>query len=104
MSAVAAGLARRPWTLRHGFVAQYEATFHDNAIDAEVLIELTEADLEQRGALLGADRKKLVKAHDDLPAAPFGASRAPRANRAKRRQFTVMFCDLVGSTVLALQL
>jgi hypothetical protein len=29
-----------------GFMAQYEATFRDNAIDAEVLIELTEADLE----------------------------------------------------------
>jgi hypothetical protein len=56
MSAVAAALARRAWTLRHGFMAQYEATFRDNAIVAEVLIELTEADLEQRGALLGIAR------------------------------------------------
>ena len=40
---------------------QYVATFRDNAIDAEVLSELTEADLEKLGVVLG-HRKRLLKA------------------------------------------
>jgi hypothetical protein len=40
---------------------QYVATFRDNAIDAEVLSELTEADLEKLGIVLG-HRKRLLRA------------------------------------------
>jgi class 3 adenylate cyclase len=88
----------------HGLgLQQYEATFRDNAIDAEVLTELTEADLEKLGVLLG-HRKKLVKAIDELRAPPSEVNRAPRADRPERRQLTVMFCDLVGSTALAVRL
>ena len=88
---------------------QYVTTFRDNAIDAEVLSELTEADLEKLGVVLG-HRKRLLKAIATLtsPAAleqatPVGP--APSlGDGAERRQLTVMFCDLVGSTALASRL
>ena len=85
---------------------QYVATFRDNAIDAEVLSELTEADLEKLGIVLG-HRKRLLRAIGTL-ASPTGLEQAalvglapPIGDGAERRQLTVMFCDLVGSTALA---
>jgi class 3 adenylate cyclase len=88
---------------------QYVTTFRDNAIDPEVLSELTEADLEKLGVVLG-HRKRLLKAIATLasPAAleqatPVGQA-PPIGDRAERRQLTVMFCDLVGSTTLASRL
>jgi class 3 adenylate cyclase len=77
---------------------RYEPAFRDNAIDAEVLPELTEADLEKLGVLLG-HRKRMLRAIAELGTAPLRAAPAPE--RAERRQLTVMFCDLVGSTALA---
>ena len=47
--------------LRSLGLGQYEAAFRDNAIDAEVLPELTDGDLEKLGVLLG-HRKRLLKA------------------------------------------
>jgi class 3 adenylate cyclase len=85
---------------------QYVATFRDNAIDAEVLSELTEADLEK----LGVVRKRLLKAIATLtsPAALEQATPVGQGpsigDGAERRQLTVMFCDLVGSTALASRL
>ncbi|AZO22207.1 adenylate/guanylate cyclase domain-containing protein [Mesorhizobium sp. M1E.F.Ca.ET.045.02.1.1] len=85
---------------------QYEQTFRDNAIDAEVLTELTEADLEKLGILLG-HRKRLLKAIVELEAST-NSSRSVQPNAAEpiaeRRQLTVMFADLVGSTALATRL
>jgi class 3 adenylate cyclase/tetratricopeptide (TPR) repeat protein len=88
---------------------QYVATFRDNAIDAEVLTELTEADLEKLGIVLG-HRKRLLKAIATLaspavlgPPTPVGQA-SSIGDGAERRQLTVMFCDLVGSTALASQL
>jgi class 3 adenylate cyclase/tetratricopeptide (TPR) repeat protein/ABC-type transport system involved in cytochrome c biogenesis ATPase subunit len=88
---------------------QYVTTFRDNAIDAEVLSELTEADLEKLGVVLG-HRKRLLKAIATLvssaaleQATPVGE--APSSGEgAQRRQLTVMFCDLVGSTALTSRL
>ena len=88
---------------------QYVTTFRDNAIDAEVLSELTEADLEKLGVVLG-HRKRLLKAIATLtsPAALEQATPVGQApsigDGAERRQLTVMFCDLVGSTALASRL
>jgi len=72
------------------------------------LPELNEADLEKLGVLLG-HRKRLLRAIDErritrlpAPAAPEAAS--SHADRAERRQLTVMFCDLVGSTELSARL
>ena len=96
---------------------QYEQTFRENAVDGDVLPELTDADLEKLGVLLG-HRKKLLKAiaalgapsHagdqsslDARPGTP-GAADTPTAaprSQAERRQLTVMFVDLVGSTALS---
>jgi class 3 adenylate cyclase len=83
-------------------LAQYEPIFLENAIDAEILPELTEADLEKLGVVLG-HRKRILRAIAALdihPPVPPPAA-APRAAGAERRQLTVMFCDLVGSTPLS---
>ncbi|WP_245319976.1 adenylate/guanylate cyclase domain-containing protein [Bradyrhizobium sp. LMTR 3] len=78
-----------------------------NDVDLKILPELSEADLEKLGLSLG-QRKKLLKAAACLPqpselAGPSAAS-APSlsaVSSAERRQLTVMFCDLVGSTALS---
>jgi class 3 adenylate cyclase len=88
-------------------LSQYEATFRESEIDAEVLPELTESDLSQLGVPLG-HRKRLLKAIAALGA----AEKAPAtvsgplledavSHGGERRQLTVMFCDLVGSTALS---
>src|SRR5262249_19775169 len=85
---------------------RYEDAFRANEIDWEVLPELNEDDLEKLGLPLGP-RKKLLRAIAALaaPAPPVvepAASQAtPVASPAERRQLTVLFCDLVGSTELS---
>ena len=87
-------------------LGQYEAMFRESEIDAEVLPELTESDLSQLGVPLG-HRKRLLKAIAALGATENASATAsgPRnedavSHRGDRRQLTVMFCDLVGSTAL----
>ena len=90
-------------------LGQYEAVFRESEIDPEVLPELTDADLEKLGVPLG-HRKRLLKAISNL-ASP-GQPEPPRrlapvlteTDTAERRQLTVMFCDLVGSTALSAKL
>ena len=85
---------------------QYEATFRANEIDTDVLPELTEIDLEKLGVPLG-HRKRLLKAiaglaaAEKLPPALGPAPVRPETDAAERRQVTVMFSDLVGSTALS---
>src|SRR5215472_15104790 len=91
--------------LRGLSLERYAEAFRDNAIELEVLPELSEADLEKIGVLLG-HRKIMLKAIAELrpPAPPPLAQAAPVApDAAVRRQLTVMFCDLVGSTALSVQ-
>jgi class 3 adenylate cyclase len=83
---------------------QYAVAFADNRIGLDVLPDLTEADFENIGIPLG-DRKRLLKAiaalserSEESPAR--GVPPAPSPD-AERRQLTVMFCDLVGSTALS---
>ena len=82
---------------------QYAQTFRDNAIDADVLRDLTDSHLRELGLPLGA-RLKLLRAVATLgtseqpPASPEITPPAPRTD-AERRQLTVMFVDLVGSTL-----
>ena len=64
--------------LRSLGLGQYEATFSDNAIDADVLPELTDGDLEKLGIPLG-HRKRLLKAIAALGAA--ASAPAPLAGR-----------------------
>jgi class 3 adenylate cyclase/predicted ATPase len=83
---------------------QYEAAFRDNAIDAAVLPELTADDLKDLGVNLVGHRRKLLAAIAALRS-DFGAVlETAAAPAAERRQLTVMFCDLVGSTALSARL
>src|SRR5271154_1429156 len=87
-------------------LGQYEATFRDNEIDDAVLSDLTDGDLEKLGVPMG-HRKRLLKAIAALgapPATPFVSPPSTSPDSAERRQLTVMFCDLVGSTALSARL
>jgi class 3 adenylate cyclase len=91
--------------LRSLGLAQYEATFREHEIDADVLTELAEGDLQSLGIPLG-HRKRLLKAIRALQGEAPQSTPAPldAPHLAERRQLTVMFCDLVGSTGLAARL
>jgi class 3 adenylate cyclase/predicted ATPase len=91
-------------------LGQYEAAFRENDIDAEVLPELTTEDLIALGVTSIGHRRKILAAITALSAGlPDAEVRAPPADKtaqadAERRQLTVMFCDLVGSTLLSTRL
>jgi class 3 adenylate cyclase/predicted ATPase len=103
--------------LRSLGLEKYEPVFRENEIDADVLPELTELDLEKLGVPLG-HRKRLLKAiaalRDDASVQPPAVTLAPAPPpaatptgqqivepRGERRHVTVMFCDLVGSTSIS---
>jgi hypothetical protein len=92
---------------------QYEPAFRDNRIDAEILPKLTVEDLKDIGVAIVGDRRKLLEAIAALrasaPSSPAAeeiteAPAAAPSSEAERRQPTVMFCDLVGSTAIATRL
>ena len=95
--------------LRSLGLGQYEAAFRDNAIDADVLPELTDGDLAQLGV---TPRAPQAPAQGDRQSGSHGARREADETSAlilvygcaERRPITVMFCDLVGSTSLAAKL
>jgi hypothetical protein len=93
--------------LRSLGLGRYEALFRASEIDADILPELTNADLEKLGVPLG-HRKRLLRAISGLTAAetlaaPSASTGAKPQDAAERRQLTVMFCDLVGSTALSVR-
>jgi class 3 adenylate cyclase/predicted ATPase len=93
-------------------LGQYEALFREHEINANVLPDLVEADLEKIGVPLG-HRKRLMRAIAALsaggtpPSAAKPASAQPSPSPptsgadAERRPIAVMFCDLVGSTSIS---
>src|SRR6478752_3590156 len=99
--------------LRNLGLERYELLFIENAIDSDVLAELTEGDLEKIGIPLG-DRKRLIKAIRTMLAdspttftsgvGENAQSGQPHVAAAERRHLTVMICDLVGSTALSARL
>ena len=88
-------------------LAQYAEMFRANDIDGELLGRLTNDDLKDIGVASFGHRKKLLEAIAELVAVPFPCSRQPALTEpkthdtAERRQVTVMFSDLVGSTALS---
>ena len=89
---------------------RYEPLFRDNEIDWEVLPKLTSEDLKEIGVVAIGHRRKLLDAIAAFGAAvpvaavTAAAPDAPAPADAERRQLTVMFCDLVGSTSLSSRL
>jgi class 3 adenylate cyclase len=83
-------------------LGQYAQRFADNDIDASILRDLTDEDLEKIGVSLG-HRKRMLRAIAELDEAACAPERA-RRNEAERRQLTVLFADLVGSTVMSTKL
>ena len=96
------------WLKKLG-MSEYAQRFVENRIDLSVLPDLTDQDLEKLGVLLG-DRRKMLRAIRELGAIAVTAPTAPveteptQQDDAERRQLTVMFIDLVGSTALSTQL
>jgi len=95
------------WLSRVG-MQEYTQRFAENGIDLDIVAELTDQDLEKIGVTSLGHRRKLLRAIANLKAAEkvtttaAAAPPAPRtADTAERRQVTVMFSDLVGSTALA---
>jgi class 3 adenylate cyclase len=94
-------------------LGKYEAAFRENEIDETVLPGLTAEDLKELGVAALGHRRKLLDAIAALSTSASGkapsedvatastAPSAPREDRAERRQVTVMFSDLVGSTALS---
>ena len=90
----------------HGLgLAQYETAFRENAIDSALLPNLTAEDLKDLGVILVGHRRRLLDAIAALRAESVAPPPADSAGSApERRQLTVMFCDLVGSTPLSARL
>jgi class 3 adenylate cyclase/tetratricopeptide (TPR) repeat protein len=86
----------RDWLRKHGF-EQYADAFEANDIGPDILPELNESDLERLGVSLG-NRRRLLKALAEL--AP-ELETSELSGEAERRQVTVLFCDMVGSTALS---
>ena len=86
-------------------LAQYAEMFRANDIDGEMLGRLTNDDLKDIGVASFGHRKKLLEAIAELagavPVSPQPGLIEPKAHDAERRQVTVMFSDLVGSTALS---
>ena len=87
-------------------LGQYAQTFAENEIDVSVLPHLTDQDLKDMGVPLGPRRKILAAISKNADAAqvtpePTARAEQKRQDTAERRQVTVMFSDLVGSTALS---
>lgn len=100
--------------LRNFGLERYESTFAENAIDTDVLPEMTESDFEKLRIPLG-DRKRLIRAIQATLASSHNVFAATSAGEdaqdgqinlaaAERRHLSVMLCDLVGSTALSARL
>lgn len=87
------------WLQQNG-LTEFQTLFETEQLDLDILQEITEADLIGLGLKLGPRKRILraiAKSHSSPPDRP-----APRA--LERRQLSVLFCDLVGSTELSSQL
>ncbi|HEY2541246.1 MAG TPA: AAA family ATPase [Stellaceae bacterium] len=95
---------------------QYAQLFRDNDIDGEILRGMTAGDLKELGISSFGHRRRLLNAITALGQEPpkrdvaqsatsvTPATTSPPPIDAERRQLTVMFCDLVGSTALSARL
>jgi class 3 adenylate cyclase/tetratricopeptide (TPR) repeat protein len=92
----------REWLEKLG-LGQYAVAFETNRIDGDLLAHLNDQILKDIGVEAAGDRMRILRAVEALPddGAPSPQPAAAKAPEAERRQITVMFCDLVGSTALS---
>jgi len=94
------------WLKTRG-LERYERAFRDADIDVDLLAELSDDDLQKIGVESLGDRKRLLKAArvnvESAETAKAPAARATQSSRRERRQLTVMFVDLIGSTALSVR-
>ena len=101
--------AVRDWLEALG-LGQYADAFDANDIDTDLLIRLDDQLLKDIGVSSAGDRLRLRDAIAKLAPASIAETASPvaitdvSAPAAKRRQLTVMLCDLVGSTALSARL
>jgi class 3 adenylate cyclase len=82
-------------------LGQHAEAFEAQEIDLEAVADVTEGDLKEMGVPIGP-RRKILRAIAALSTPDAAAAEQPaRQQDAERRQITVMFCDLVGSTALS---
>jgi class 3 adenylate cyclase/tetratricopeptide (TPR) repeat protein len=94
----------RDWLRRNNF-EQYADVFEAHDIDLDILPDLNDRDLEELGLSLG-NRRRLLKAiaasgAEAASSKPSNSEIAAAPGAAERRQVTVLFCDMVGSTALS---
>ena len=87
-------------------LSEYADRFAENGIDFSVLPDLSDQDLKEIGVILGHRRKILraiadIKDEQDAPTVAAAPAAPSPLDGAERRQVTVMFSDLVGSTALS---
>ena len=95
-------------------LGQYAPRFAENDINLAILSDLTDQDLKELGVSSLGHRRQLLRAIAELNSAEKGAPKLAPAtaapatpqphDAAERRQLTVMFCDLVGSTAMSARL
>jgi class 3 adenylate cyclase/predicted ATPase len=92
-------------------MSEHAPRFIENNIDASVLGVLTDQDLKELGVSSLGHRRKILRAIAELadtgptkPKAAVAIQQNHRPDEGQRRQLTVMFCDLVGSTMLSAKL
>ena len=91
------------WLTANG-LSEFEEVFAQNQVDLKTLFVLTDPDLKELGLPFGP-RKRILNTIAELKAAGRPGVEAPKASsHGERRQLTVMFCDLVGSTALSTML
>lgn len=118
---------RRPAILRFGFsfrlmsksvseqlerlgLSQYAPTFAENDIDLLIFRQLTDADLKELGVRSLGHRRIILKAIESIAkeetseSSVSGEQDSSKSREAERRQLTIMFADLIGSTELSQQL
>jgi class 3 adenylate cyclase len=104
--------------LRSLGLQQYVTAFRENNVEAEVLLRLTAEDLKDIGVSSVGHRRKLLEAIAELRESSSASAEGAKASSqvidlasapasptgAERRQLTVMFADLVGSTAISARL
>ena len=92
------------WLQKLG-LGQYAQRFAENDITFDILPDLSDQDFEKIGVASLGHRRQLLRAIAELKRAPqlnpVAAAPVPPRDVAERRQVTVMFSDLVGSTALS---